>query len=668
MKYFLLFILLLAACCLLPAIVCADTITADHLEYFKEEEKYIATGNVWIEKEGEDVVLTADKVIMYQKTSDVEAIGNVIYEDKDTLINTEHAEINMDTKKGKLYNAVILFKKDNYRISGKDVVKLKEDHYYAKTATFTTCDSEPSKNPDWCFKGSNVDIVVGKKMTTQNATFRVKGLPVLYSPFFWAPVKTKRETGFLFPAIGNSNEKGFQFSPSFFWAIDDNKDATFYLDYFSKRGIGTGAEYRYLDLDSKGSWYAYHIKDKEVKRDFWDIKGFNEYDIEDVRAYADINYVSHIEFYREYGYRSKELYKRDMSIPRFLQSSGEISKPLGSDRAYFLAQYWRDLQGGVEKHVPQKLPEVGYSVSPKNVGPLMFTMSPSIANFHRTKEPGGQRLDINPKLSYSFGNAVPLFQSLAVRATAYNLSNGGIYGSSPHRETFEYRANVLTRLSKRYESFTHNIEPSISYTFIPQTHNLPTFDSTELFNKTSVASFSLYNGLNFERLSISTSLSQPIDFNAGDRPLSPTSLSIGISGSYPLSLSFSMSHNFNRGRTESMTSTLGWKPADKTTVNISQTYTDADERYFYNIGVDSVLSKKFSAKTSISYDARAGLRDSSLSINYSEQCWTLFTTLARRPGDNLRPPEYSFIVMVQLKGVWEPFKLYRYQTDTTVKQ
>lgn len=619
----------------------ATTITADHLEYFKGEDKYVATGSVKIEKE--DAVLTADKVILYQKTSDAEAIGNVVYEDGETFINTDRADLNLDTKTGRLYNALIFFKKGNYWINGDNVKKIKENHYYADTATFTTCDSEASSSPDWCFKGSDVDIVVGKKFTAKNVTYRIKGLPVLYSPYIWAPVKTERETGFLFPIIGNSSTKGFQFSPTFFWAIDENKDATFYLDYYSKRGIGKGIEYRYLDFNDRGRWYIYHLKDKELKKDFYEFKGMHEYQIGDIKGYMDINYANQEDFYKEYGY------KRDLRIQRFLQSTAEVSVPLPGSRMYAIGQYWIDLKD-TNAHVPQRLPELGYFVNPANIGPLIFTMNSSISNFFREKEPRGQRIDINPTLSYSFGERINLFQSVSLRETVYKLKNEDSYKSTPHRETFEYRANALTRFFRRYDTFTHIIEPSVSYTFIPETHPLPVFDSTELFDKTSVATFSLYNNLAFKNLSFAATLSQPINFNAGDRPLSPTTLNASLSG--PFSLIFDMSYDFNKGKTQTINSELGVKVLGKTTVSIGERYDRESRIMLYKTSVDSVLTKHWSLNANIWYDLKGGgLRDSTVKTIYTQQCWAVNVALTRRPADNTRPPEYSFMVFVELKGI-----------------
>ncbi|OGW21602.1 MAG: hypothetical protein A2X55_08655 [Nitrospirae bacterium GWB2_47_37] len=643
------------------------------MEHFPEEDKYTATGNVRIEKDG--VVINADRAVLYKETSDTELFGNVQYEDDDTFINTERAELNLDSKTGKLYNALIYFKKGNYWLNGENMRKIKEDHYYATVATFTTCDSDESSKPDWCFKGSDVDIIVGKKFTASDVTYRVKGTPVLYSPYLWAPVKTERATGLLFPIIGNSSQKGFQFSPTFFWAIDDNKDATGYLDYYSKRGVGKGVEYRYLDSDNGGRWYIYHLNDTKLKKNFYEFKGAHEHKIGDVTGFVDINYVNHEGFYREDFVSKEGVQKRDSRIQRFLQSTGEISAPLPDGRLYLLGQQWIDLQEG-HTAVPKKLPELGYVVNPTNIGPLMFTMNSSVANFYRQRDPKGQRLDINPTVSYSFGETVPIFQSLSLRETAYNLENAQSYKSSPHRETFEYRANALTRFMKRYESFSHTIEPSLSYTFIPKTYALPTFDSTELFNRTSTAQLALHNSLSFERLSLTAGIAQPLNFNAG--LISPTTINASMSGflgtSYnektgkaepvnPFSLNFDTSYNSNTGRAETINSSFSVNVTEKTTLSLGERYSDAERKYYTNFGIASEITKKMSVNANFWHDSKTGLRDASISTIYSEQCWALNLLLARSPGDSTRPAEYSFMFFVELKGLGQPpIKLYHFQT------
>ncbi|MFA5354703.1 MAG: LPS assembly protein LptD, partial [Thermodesulfovibrionales bacterium] len=305
----------------------------------------MATGHVRIEED--DALLLADRAVFHQATSLAEAEGNVVYEDDETRAETDHAEMDLKKKTGRLHDAVIFVKKGHYWITGEGFEKMDGDHYKAKTASFTTCDSSPDSRPDWCFKGNDVDVVVSKKITARNVTYRIKGIPLLYSPYLAAPVKSERSTGLLVPLIGNSTEKGIRFSPAFFWAIDDNKDATLTLDYYSKRGTGIGAEYRYVAVDSKGQWYGYHLKDRALDKKFWILKGQQEYKAARWEAKADINYVNDGLYYKDYAEQN------DARTQRFLQSFAEISLPLKNSRIALTGQYWVDMRDG-NAGAPQK--------------------------------------------------------------------------------------------------------------------------------------------------------------------------------------------------------------------------------------------------------------------------------------------------------------------------
>ena len=74
------------------------------------------------------------------------------------------------------------------------------------------------------------------------------------------------------------------------------------------------------------------------------------------------------------------------------------------------------------------------------------------------------------------------------------------FKSSVHRDMFDYNITASSRLIKKYgENFTHGIEPSLGYTFVPwikkDNANVPLFDSTELYTRQSSIGLSLTNRL-----------------------------------------------------------------------------------------------------------------------------------------------------------------------------
>ncbi len=691
------------------------------MEHFEDGDKYVAIGNVKLQND--KTVVYADKAVFFAKAAHVEAEGHVIYEDSTTLINAERAELNMDTNTGKIFKAVIVLKdqkglekkgatkKIDFWINSDKVEKINYNHYYASAATFTSCETiaetegryqDPSAvkvfgpdNPDWCFKGSNVDILIGDRIAGNDMVYRVDGLPVVYLPYFLAPQGTDRATGLLPPLLGNSTVKGFQFSPGFFWAIDENKDATLSIDYFSKRGVGEGIEYRYLDFDDKGKWYLYHLRDTQENETDYVVKGTHNQKFGDITVFADIDYVNQWDNYNQFSHQRNE------RIERYVQSSAEVSAPFGDSRLYLLGQYWKDLQEPPQqqtpplppKTVPQRLPELGYVVNPTNIGPMMFSLNSSIADFTRTGDVSGQRLDVNPKITYSFGDSVRIFQSLSGRETAYNLTDFGTdSGLNLHHESFDYTVNALTRFFKQYESGAHIIEPSLSFSYMPgHSHPLPLFDSvdvnnstnysqptatTAFLNKTALARLSVLNTLALKDLSLSARLTQPYSFSAAansvpnyitpsvsDHSLQPTVLQ-GSLVRAPITLSLTEVEDLTTLREQTSAATITAAVAEGTSVSISRYYAYAlpVSTLQYSAGFSTVLSKTWTFNGNMWYIQNQGVQDFALHAIYTAKCWGLDVLFERKPPDTIHPPEYSFTFLVSLKG-FGGFKLYGYSSS-----
>jgi LPS-assembly protein len=659
------------------------TISADTIEHFREDDRFVAKGNVRIEKDAATVY--ADEVTFYRATSRAVIAGNTIYDDDDVVIQSDGADFNLDAKTGTLKKAVIFFRKDNYWITGAGIEKLDDMHYYVPEAAMTTCDVPPylvpekfalgelkavqdlqaemdivsseklfaRSTPDWCFKGKKVDVLVGRRLTATNATYRVKGLPLFYTPYLWAPIGTERETGFLVPAIGNSSSKGFEFSPVFYWAIDDDKDATFYVDYYSKRGTGVGVEYRQMTKPGLNSWFAYYIHDRDFGKDFLDVKGTQYLRLGDAKGYLDVNYMNDSDFYREYGFNPGAGPSiKYTGIKRFLQSSGEMYVSPGNSRLYLLGQYWVDLTLEDQGTVLQKLPEVGYALHPTKLGPLTFTVASSLGNYYRDEGIRGQRLDIVPTLSHTMGDAVQLFQSVSLRETAFFLNEDEPFGSSPHRESFQYLANAQMRFTKKYGSFVHILEPSLQYRFIPNTNTLPLFEAGDLFDRVSTLQFALSNVVFGDGLSLWFRLIQGYDFNADGplEPFLPTRFQAAILS--PFFLRLDMSYDFNTNRTETFNAETGIRLFDRLGLYVSERYSRPNNIQYYTASADAVITPRLSVGASVSYDgAGAGLREYVVRTTYNDQCWGVTAAFTRRPASSGSSSDYNFMMLIELKGV-----------------
>jgi LPS-assembly protein len=273
------------------------TIDSESLDFDGATSTYTAKGHVKIRKGPASV--DADEMKYNDKTSELNAVGNVVYDDPDVRIRAKKADLNLETKTGTLYEAEVFSKKDNFHINGTEIEKTGEKEYTLRKASFTTCDAPM---PAWCFKGSDVDLIVGDRLKAKHVTFDIKGQPVFYSPYVSAGLSNERKTGLLIPTVGYVKGKGIHYEQPLFWAISDNRDATFVFDWFSKRGVGEGVEYRFIEPGgSRGNLWVYHLRDKELAEDFWDVRGKYDTDREaKATAYLNINYINTSQFYREY--------------------------------------------------------------------------------------------------------------------------------------------------------------------------------------------------------------------------------------------------------------------------------------------------------------------------------------------------------------------------------
>jgi LPS-assembly protein len=169
----------------------------------------------------------------------------------DTLTG-ESGTFDLNTQTGSIVNGTLFLRENHYYISGARMEKLGDDTYLVKECRLTTCDGS---RPAWTITGSEVKVTLESYGTIKDAAFRIREIPVFYSPYVIFPGKQSRQTGFLPPRVGYSSRNGLDTEIPFFWAISDQVDATFYQRYLGQRGYMQGLELRYLeDKDSEGTF------------------------------------------------------------------------------------------------------------------------------------------------------------------------------------------------------------------------------------------------------------------------------------------------------------------------------------------------------------------------------------------------------------------------------
>jgi lipopolysaccharide assembly outer membrane protein LptD (OstA) len=245
-----------------------------------------------------DLRLQADSVRYVPATKDCFAEGNVLLDSGSTRLTAERVEYNLDSETGTFHNARG-YMEPSFYFEATEIQKIDAEHYVIREAQFTTC-TQPV--PYWSFKVARGTIHLDNYAYLHHVAFRAEKVPIFYSPYLVWPIKEDRATGLLFPEFGYSQTRGFVFSNAFYWAIRRNMDATFYLDYYAKAGLGEGLEYRYVPSSTgKGQFTGAYIHDQVVDADRYSFNLNHRQDLpSDFRLVASLNQVSDFDYYRDY--------------------------------------------------------------------------------------------------------------------------------------------------------------------------------------------------------------------------------------------------------------------------------------------------------------------------------------------------------------------------------
>ncbi|MEA2109273.1 MAG: LPS assembly protein LptD [Pseudomonadota bacterium] len=479
----------------------AVEIEAKHLIYDKVLGRYIAQGEVVIRQESME--LSADKVILDNRSREFEAWGDVLLRDREDYLACRYLKFNLDTKTGHIRQGRIFVKDKHFFITGREIDKLGPDEYLAKDATLTSCDAAKAA---WMVSCESVHVTKGGYGVTDKAVFKVKDIPVIYLPKAYFPVKTSRQSGLLMPSIGYGQEDGLMTKNAYFWAIDEAHDATFTLETYGHRGVRLGGEYRYvLNETAKGEINGSYLHDKLVKdneeyphteSDRWSLgaRHFQDFS-KGAQLKAHLNFVSDNYFLDDFSNTFSntfinELDDVDYETDNELRSNIILSKSWARQNLNLTAEglYYDSLILPHNDTVLQVLPQITLTALEQPLGktPLFWHLDSSYVNFWRDTGDRGQRFDFHPGLNYPFHlGPLEVTPSAGVRETFY-LTDWEDEGSDTEsRELFDAGVEVKTVMERVFsrsgttaDRFLHTLEPTVNYLYVPDVDQdeMPHFD------------------------------------------------------------------------------------------------------------------------------------------------------------------------------------------------
>ncbi len=639
------------------------TLAADYLAYNSEEDSYEAKGDVLLRQA--EIELRSDELLWQSATQDVVAQGSASLRDAEAEASGERLHYNFSTGQGQIRDGQVFVREGNFHLVGEEIEKHSETDYFVKQGSFTTCDGEI---PDWKFSASEVDVTLGGYARARNVWFHIKDVPVLYTPYLSFPVMTERESGFLTPTFGYSNNKGTRVSLAWYQVIDRNLDATISLDYLAETGLGKGLEYRYaLANQNDGRAFYYHVtglgetpnpkrpeEDKDIP-DLYYLKWEHRGKLPGQwRLMADIEYTEDKLFFEEFGETAEE-YSQDKTVSTLmLMRNWQKLNLVG------YARYIKDLETNNNRTL-QRLPEVGLNLSRSRLGdtPFYAGLESYATRFSRDEGEDGERLFLRPSLAAVFkpGSWLEIAPEVALYERIYNAD-------SEDEEQFlpEFSLALGTRLVKGFDvkfwgidRLQHSLEPKTVYTYVPDESqdDLPLFDLFDRIERQNDISYALVNrliarstaadGSSVYRELLNLRLSQRYDIDeernnrsGEDQPFSdvrveldfrPTrNISMDLDGEIPVYANDGF-RTLNVGA--SARDNIG------NAVRIDYSYKDIDlsglATDYIKVQVDTSVLKPLYVRLEERYDFRDH-RDLEkvVGLEYRSKCWSIFMTYRNR--------------------------------------
>lgn len=310
----------------------AVDLEADQVEYDETNSIVSAIGNVELVQAGR--ILRADKIVYSLAKDDVQATGNVVLNEQtgDTYF-ADSVQLKDKMKDG-FVRGLSGVLADGSRFTAEEAEKIADLKVIMHKASYTACEpckKDPTKPPVWQIKARNVTHHKDEaRVSYDDATFEVAGVPVAYAPYFSHPDgSVKQKSGFLIPTAGFDSVLGASYDQKYYWGIDKDKDATLGMVVFTNENPLVTGQYRqrFKDAEVKLDGSATHSsrtdlidsKDVEVGKEtrghmfvdgLWNIN-------DKWRAGTELNLVSDEQYLRQYNISNKDILENTIYAERF---------------------------------------------------------------------------------------------------------------------------------------------------------------------------------------------------------------------------------------------------------------------------------------------------------------------------------------------------------------
>ena len=445
--------------------------------------------------------LRADRIEFYQPTDTLNARGNVRISSDGNLFSGSELTIKLDTFEGVFEQPSYRFLSNSGNGSAKRIDFINDKSLIARDASFSTCErvDEKTWKPAWVITASSFKFdQEAETGVATDAVLRFFDVPILAVPKISFPLSDKRKSGLLPPTFNVDSVSGLMVEQPYYFNIAPNRDATLTPIVMTKRGIGLGGEYRFLEADYSGRLRANYLpRDKLRGADRWSysfqqtgVLKTNLPVLSNVGVGLNLNRVSDSDYWRDFPRSSGTL------TQRLLANDVTASWAQGYLSSSLRALSWQTLQDPLSPIVPpyNRLPQLTATYTRSNVpvlGQSGFDWS-ALGDFTRfsadravTLQPNASRVVAVTRISRPWVSASGyITPRVQLHATSYQFDSPLTTAATTASRvvpTFSLDSGLQFERSASYfgRSFTQTLEPRAFYVRTPyrDQNALPNYDS-----------------------------------------------------------------------------------------------------------------------------------------------------------------------------------------------
>ena len=415
-------------------------------------------------------------------------------------VNPDSIRFNFDTKKAIIWNSKS--EQDGMNISALTTKKENDSVYFIKEARVTT--SKNTVDPDYYIRIRKGKFIPKSKIIAGLSNLYIANVPTpIFLPFAYFPLTENRRTGFIFPSIGQNNDRGyFVQNGGYYFAPSDLFDITLLGDYYTNGSYGFRAESKYRKR------YAFNgslsIRFENLIDGERGLPGYSKNNIYNIRwsHSQDSKSNPNSRFSASVNLGSSNYFRESvnqLNTPNFLNntlnSSVSYSKTFRSYPSVNLSLTASHSQNTRTQTVNMSLP----------------TLQANMERIYPFVKRNGQKKGILKNINFQYSvrgeNRIQTSDSLFLKKEMFNDASYGMKHSIPISTNFKVLKNLSVSLSGNFEEvWAGQTIKKNDYDIIAQTQG----------KKDTIKSFDRFSKYSFNA-SIGTTIYGVFDFKEGKR-------------------------------------------------------------------------------------------------------------------------------------------------------